>query len=157
MKTVFVNVGALDPRATCPVAKRDELVKDVRKSFRLFSDGNRPFLGIPVKHLMELVKIFSAPSRIGKSSLEAVDLLLHLPFPVDGMKDMPFSIDLIALLEILGIVGVTFFQERLFWRNFIKEKLSPMVTRTIDLGSGKFEIWRRLGRTFRFASSGSER
>jgi len=157
MKTVFVNVGALDPKATCPVAKRDELVEDVGKSFGLFSDGNQPFLSIPIKRLMELVKIFSAPARIGKSSLEAADPLLHLPFPVDGMKDMPFSIDLIASLEILGIVGVTFFWERLLWRNFIKEKLSPMIMRTIDLGSRKFAIWGRLGRMFRFASSGSER
>jgi len=158
MKTIFINVGALDPRAVCPVVKRDELVKDVRKGFRLFGDSNRPLLGILIKCLMELVKIFSTPSQIGKSSLKVADPLLHFPFPMDGMEDMPFSINLVAMLEILGVICVMFSQqERLLWQNFIKEKLSPTVTWTIDLGSGEFAIQGQLGGTFGFASSRSKR
>jgi len=157
VKTVFVNIGALDPRTARPVAKRDELIKDIKKGFRLFGDSNRLLFSVTIKCLMELVKIFSTPSRIGKSSLKTANLLLHFPFPMDGLENMPFSINLIATLEILGVVCVMFFQKRLFWWNVVKKELVPTILWTIYLSKRELTVQRWLGRTFGFASSGTKR
>ncbi len=37
MKVVFVDIGALNPRTACPVAKRNKLVKDIWEGFGLFT------------------------------------------------------------------------------------------------------------------------
>jgi len=103
VKAIFIDVGALNPRTMSPIAKRNELIKDIWEGFRLFFFFFWPLFGVTIECLIKLVEIFSTPAGIRKSSLEVSNMLLHLPLLIDGLEDASFSINFVAALEIFGL------------------------------------------------------
>jgi len=69
---------------------------------------------------------------------------------------VPFSIDFVTALEILGVIHVALLQERLFWWDIVK-KLSPAMMWTINLSKKELTIQRWLGGAFEFSSGGTKR
>jgi len=46
--------------------------------------------------------------------LKVADIFLEFPFEMDGLEDMPFSsVDLLAMMNMLWVVGVKFIRKRL--------------------------------------------
>jgi len=64
--------------------------------------------------------------NIGESSLKAANVLLEFPFEVNRFVEIPFSINLLAMMNIFWIVSVTFIRERIYRANSIKERLTPL-------------------------------
>jgi len=53
-------------------------------------------------------------------------VLLEFPFEVNRFVEIPFSINLLAMMNIFWIVSVTFIRERIYRANSIKERLTPL-------------------------------
>jgi len=65
--------------------------------------------------------------------LKVSNALLHFPFPMDRLQDVSFGIDLVMALKVLGVINITFLENRLFWWDVIEKELSPVRTWTVDL------------------------
>jgi len=60
---------------------------------------------------------------------------------MNGLEDTPFGINCFAIVNILWVVGIKFFGQRLNIENAIEEELTPLCSWFVDLKLADLKSW----------------